>query len=64
MVAPTTASGASCPAFPGSGCGTVTATYTAGHTGTTELTAHRDTCGEALRCVGPQADWKITGRVS
>ena len=61
---PTSATGASCPAFPGSGCGTVTATYTGGHAGTTQLAAHRDSCGEALRCTGTQGDWSIRVRVS
>lgn len=44
----------------GSGCGTVTATFNVGHVGTSVLRAHRDTCGEALRCVGDQADWSVT----
>jgi len=64
-VGPTPATDASCrSAIPGSGCGSVTATYTAARAGTTTLTAHRDTCGEALRCVGAQADWRVTVRVS
>ncbi|MDQ1698919.1 MAG: hypothetical protein QOG34_782 [Frankiaceae bacterium] len=44
----------------GSGCGTVTASFNVGHVGTTTLRAHRDTCGEALRCTGDQADWSVT----
>ena len=45
---------------PGVGCGTVTATYNVGHVGTTVLRAHRDSCGEALRCIGTQGDWSVT----
>jgi hypothetical protein len=64
-IPPTPATDASCrSAIPGSGCGSVTATYTAARAGSTTLTAHRDTCGEALRCVGAQADWRVTVRVS
>src|SRR4051794_36833507 len=48
----------------GSGCGTVTATYNAGQVGTITLHAHRDSCGEALRCTGANADWSVTVRVS
>jgi len=44
----------------GGGCGTVTASYNIGHVGSGKLHAHRDTCGEALRCVGKQADWSVT----
>jgi hypothetical protein len=55
-----TAAGAACPKHPGSGCGTVTASYNVGRVGTSVLRAHRDSCGEALRCVGDQADWTVT----
>jgi len=55
-----TAAGSACPKHPGSGCGTVTATYNVGRVGTSVLHAHRDTCGEALRCVGTQGDWSVT----
>ena len=48
----------------GSGCGTVTATFNAAHVGTVTLHAHRDSCGEALRCTGTDADWSATVRVS
>ena len=55
-----TSAPSSCGQPMGSGCGSVTATYNVGHVGTTTLRAHRDTCGEALRCVGKQADWSVT----
>lgn len=48
----------------GGGCGTVTSTYNAGHVGETTLHAHRDSCGEAVRCTGSNADWSVTVRVS
>ena len=48
----------------GSGCGTVTVTYNAAQVGTIRLHAHRDSCGEALRCTAKNADWTVTVRVS
>jgi hypothetical protein len=54
----------SCRSIPGTGCGTLTAVYTAAGTGTTMLTAHRDSCGEALRCTPAQSDWSVRIRVS
>jgi hypothetical protein len=42
----------STPCHPGEGCGTVTLTVRAGGSGTVTLSAHRDSCGEALAC-GP-----------
>lgn len=48
----------------GSGCGTVSATFNAAQVGTVIVHAHRDSCGEALRCTGPNADWRVTVRVS
>ena len=48
----------------GSGCGTVTATYKAGQVGTVSLHAHRDSCGEAIRCSASNGDWSVTVRVS
>jgi hypothetical protein len=54
-----------CPGnVPGSGCGTVIATYNLGHVGTTVLRAHRTVCGEAMRCVGAAGDWSVTIVVS
>jgi hypothetical protein len=44
---------------PGSGCGTATAHYTAGHDGTAVVSAHRETCGEALRCAPDQSRWSV-----
>ena len=55
-----TAPATNCGGPVGSGCGTVTASYNVGHTGTSVLRAHRTTCGEAMRCVGKQADWSVT----
>ena len=52
-----------CPVM-GSGCGTVTATYKAGHVGQTTLHAHRDSCGEARRCTASESDWSVTVNVS
>lgn len=57
---PATAVGSACPRTMGTGCGTVTASYNVGHVGTATLKAHRDSCGEALRCVGTSADWSVT----
>ncbi len=55
-----TAAGNNCGHVIGTGCGTVTASYNVGHVGTGKLQAHRDSCGEALRCVGKDADWSVT----
>lgn len=55
-----TVAGTNCGQPMGSGCGTVTATYNVGHVGTATLHAHRDSCGEALRCLGKDADWSVT----
>ena len=52
-----------CPVM-GSGCGTVTSTYKAGHVGQTTLHAHRDSCGEARRCTSTESDWSVIVRVS
>lgn len=51
-------------AVAGSGCGTVTVTYNAAQVGAVTLHAHRDSCGEAMRCTGKNADWSVTVRVS
>jgi hypothetical protein len=48
----------------GSGCGTVTESYNAVHLGQATLHAHRDSCGEALRCNAKQSDWSVTVRIS
>jgi hypothetical protein len=53
-----------CSRIPGTGCGTATATYVARRAGSTELVAHRDSCGEAKRCVGSEGDWSVTVDVS
>ena len=62
--APTARPEPTCRPIPGTGCGTVTAAYAAGSTGTTTLAAHRDTCGEALRCTPAQSDWSVTVHVT
>jgi len=49
---------------PGGGCGTVTARYSAISGGTAQVAAHRDSCGEAMRCQGTNGDWRITVVVS
>lgn len=53
-----TASPSPCPVA-GAGCGTVVADYLVGAAGTVRLTAHRDSCGEALRCTAGQGDWSV-----
>jgi len=57
---PAVAAGPGCASIPGTGCGTVTAEYVAGRAGTTALAAHRNSCGEALRCTGTAGEWRIT----
>jgi hypothetical protein len=57
--------GRNCPTFPGSGCGTVTVRYTAHKAGSAVVSADRGSCGEAMRCVPPNAShWEITVRVT
>ena len=51
---PRTGPGSNCPTYPGSGCGSVTQTFTAGKAGAAKVTATRTTCGEALACSPPQ----------
>ena len=55
--------GPKCGGPPGSGCGTVTAYYTAGHPGSAVVSAGRTTCGEALRCGPANSRWAVTVRV-
>jgi len=45
---------------PGQGCGTVTVRYLAVGVGRSVISAHRDTCGEALKCSPAQSDWRVT----
>lgn len=47
----------------GGGCGTVEQTFNAAKVDTTTLRAHRDSCGEALRCTSKNGDWSVTVRV-
>jgi hypothetical protein len=49
---------------PGGGCGTVTTHYRAVGDGQSQLAAHRDSCGEAMRCQGTAGDWHVTVVVS
>ena len=49
---------------PGGGCGTVTATFQALRPGRAVVTAHRTSCGEALRCTGNAGSWMVTVIVS
>ena len=49
---------------PGGGCGTVTATFQALRAGRAVVTAHRTSCGEALRCTGNQGSYAVTVMVS
>jgi predicted secreted protein len=49
---------------PGGGCGTVTGHFHAVATGHATLSAHRDSCGEALACTPEQGNWNITVDVS
>lgn len=62
--APETVRATTCARIPGSGCGSVTVRYTAVARGSVTLTAHRDSCGEALRCASGQGDWKVVARVT
>jgi len=48
----------------GQGCGTLVARYRADAVGQSQLTAHRETCGEAMRCAPDQSVWRATVTVS
>jgi len=56
-------SGATHACVPGQGCGTVTMNYVANAAGLVRLSAHRTTCGEAMRCTGSQGSWSVSVRV-
>jgi hypothetical protein len=45
---------------PGQGCGKVVAAFDAIAVGTSEITATRITCGEALRCTGSAGSYRVT----
>lgn len=49
---------------PGQGCGTVTARFGAVAAGTATISAHRSSCGEALRCTPDQSSYRILVRVN
>ena len=51
--------GTGCSSIPGTGCGITSASYRVATTGTTTLTATRQSCGEALRCTGRQGRWSV-----
>jgi hypothetical protein len=59
---PKTGPGTNCPKYPGSGCGTVTQTYTALKAGKASISADRTTCGEAMAC-NPAQHYKVTVHV-
>ncbi len=56
--------GEACPPYPGSGCGTVTVRYTAHRPGSAVISAHRDSCGEAVRCRPEARDWSVRVNVA
>jgi hypothetical protein len=45
---------------PGGGCGTSSAGFSALRPGTSRVTAHRASCGEAMRCRPGQGDFEVT----
>ena len=52
----------SCP--PGGGCGVSSARFTAARPGTARVTAHRSSCGEAMRCLPGQRAYEVTVTVT
>lgn len=48
---------------PGSGCGTIRAPFRAVGAGTATLSAHRTTCGEALRCSPARSRFSVSIKV-
>jgi hypothetical protein len=57
--ATTATGGPGCPAVPGSGCGTLTQRFEVTADGTATIAAHRDSCGEAMRCAAGRGDWSV-----
>jgi hypothetical protein len=49
---------------PGGGCGVSSARFAAAHPGTARITAHRSSCGEAMRCPPGQSAYEVTVTVS
>lgn len=49
---------------PGSGCGTLSARFTALRSGTTTVTASRTSCGEAMACTPAQRTFTVTVQVT
>jgi hypothetical protein len=54
----------SSPCRSGTGCGSVTATYSAIGTGRFTVAADRTSCGEAVRCTGAGSTYRLTVVVS
>jgi ABC-type Fe3+-hydroxamate transport system substrate-binding protein len=52
--------GVGIPNPPGMGMGTVVFTVQVASAGTGEVTAHRDSCGEAMMCSPDKSDFKVT----
>ncbi len=50
--------------IPGTGCGTVTATFKAVAQGSALISASRSSCGEALQCTGGAGKFEVTVAVS
>jgi hypothetical protein len=46
--------------LPGVGCGTVSQTYLASTPGTATITATRASCGEAMRCMPWESNYRLT----
>jgi hypothetical protein len=46
--------------IPGTGCGTVTATFKAVAPGSARISADRSSCGEALECTGGAGTFEVT----
>ncbi|KOU35372.1 hypothetical protein [Streptomyces sp. WM6378] len=45
---------------PGAGCGIAADDFTARRTGTEQILAHRNSCGEAMRCGAGQGSYAVT----
>jgi len=56
----TRASGPGHDCVPGQGCGVASAKYTALRPGRAVISAHRTSCGEALRCTGATSRYRVT----
>ena len=45
---------------PGGGCGTVTMVFEVAGAGSTDVTASRQSCGEAMRCTGGDGSFRVS----